>query len=67
MYHETAPGLEPFWLHFFSQCILNISRKLQCSATIRNFIENSGIPNIMVMLNANHLLYHVYCIYVSIL
>ncbi len=19
-YHETAPGVEPFWLHFFSQC-----------------------------------------------
>ena len=19
-YHETAPGVEPFWLHLFSQC-----------------------------------------------
>ncbi len=38
MYHETAPGVEPFWLHFFLS--VGINGFIYCL----NFSYNSIIP-----------------------
>ncbi len=37
IYHETAPWVEPFWLHFFSQCNALKAKQIDTRAGHRQF------------------------------